>query len=95
MQEMLIDMNVDEALIAKHECVRWLNLIGCYRFYIKNRDSFSAKDKEYALELMHRIWQGIDTSLIPNNIRFKPGYAALPGWTLFKLQQEVFCKVKG
>jgi len=94
MQQMLVDMNADADIIAKHECVRWLNLIGCYRFFLKNKDAFSSEDKAYALKLMKRIWNGIDTSIIPSNIRFKPGYAALPCWTLFKWQQALFCAIK-
>ncbi len=94
MQQMLEEMKVDKSLLAKHECVRWLNLIGCYRFFLCNRESFSREDKEYAISLMHRIWKEIDTSCIPSRIRFKPGYAKTPSWTLFQWQQSLYNKFR-
>jgi glycosyltransferase involved in cell wall biosynthesis len=90
MQEMLREMKADVRLIRLHERVRWLNLIGAYRLMLENEGCFSDKEKDYAMCLMKKIWEGIDTECLPNNIKYKPGYAALPNWFLFRLQQVIY-----
>lgn len=90
MQHLLEDMGAETRLLRLHERVRWLNLIGCYRLVSANKDRFSRDDYTQSMALMKRIWTTIDVSLIPPSTRLKPGYATLPTWTLFRLQQWLY-----
>ena len=89
MQQQLREMQMPDDILNLHEQVRLNNLIGCYIFYHQYRSQWTSADRSYALNEMKRIWHTIEPQRLKHQMRF--GYMFCPSWTLFRIQEEVFC----
>jgi len=95
MKRQLIDMKMDDFIVAEHENARWLVLIDTYMFYFKHRRELAKRDRKQALAEMRRIWNGIETDKIETSLKHKFGYCPTPHcWLLFRLQEEAYFSLK-
>jgi hypothetical protein len=91
MRQMMLKENVEKRLLALYEKERWLNLVGTYMFYVRNRKKLSRQDRLYGIDVMKKTWRDIDTACLPTMLRMKPGYMPLkPFWMLFRMQEELY-----
>lgn len=94
MQQMLQELQMPDSILNLHEVVRHNNLIGCYLFFCRHRKAWSKSDRDYALTTMKRIWHTIEANRLDGKTRKRFGYLHCPSWTLFRIQEEVFYKLR-
>lgn len=77
--------------LAMYERQRWLTLIDTYMFHYVNRHVLTPQELRHGMAEMRRVWQNIDTRLLPASLKRKPGYIPFrPWWPLFRLQEELY-----
>lgn len=88
MHQQLLQWQMPHNIIDLYEEQRWYVLLGSFWFYYCHRSAFTPEQRTYALDILHKAWDDIDTrTCLPRSIRFKPGYMPMrPFWTLFKWQ---------
>ncbi len=91
MHNTLLQLNVDKETINVYERERWFNYLACHRTLLQHKECFNEDETLRIKELLHRIWQGIDTSILPMKEWIRPGYMPLhPFWKLFCIQEMLF-----
>ncbi len=91
MRRIMLQEHVEQRLLELYEKERWLNLVGTYMFYVRNRRKLSSEDARYGIQVMKMIWKDVDTKLLPWKLKMKPGYMPMkPWWGLFRMQEEAY-----
>lgn len=67
-----------------YEPYRWLRIIDAYWYYHLHRRTL---DRKAALERINTAWRTIDRSALPAKLKRKFGYAPMPAFRLFHLQE--------
>lgn len=87
----LIAWRMPQDIISLYEEQRYYVLLSCHRLFLQHRASFTKKQQNEIIALLHYAWKNIDTSNLPFSVKFKPFYMPLhPFWWLFNLQQKVY-----
>lgn len=95
MRRQLMELNCSKANLALYENQRWLNLLTMCIFFVKNRSHYTAEERRYCIEELHKAWSSIDTSSVGMHYKWKPGYWPLKGhWWLFRIQFEIFARLR-
>ena len=81
-------------VIRQYEEYRWLNVIDSYWFYYQHRSRFTPEDQEQIAGRFRRILPGIDRALLPLTLKLKFGYIPFSHYTLFRLQENLYCWLK-
>lgn len=74
MKRQLIGLMTPNDIIIRYENIRWLNLIGTYMFYFKNRRKLGEKTAENGLKEIKRVWMTIEMNMLCRSIASKFGY---------------------
>jgi len=90
----LQELNVGEDILAAYENHRWLNLVDVYMFHFVHGAQLSARDRQYGLSELRRVWQGIDRSLLSPHITRKLGYRPMSTWWLFRLEEWLYFSLR-
>lgn len=90
MAQLMRRLDLPGEVIGKQENLRYLKLIDVYMLYHFQGHELTADERRKALDEMRRIWQGIDRSLLSPALTRKFGYAPMPSWRLFRLQEWLY-----
>ena len=90
----LQELDVGEDILAAYENHRWLNLVDVYMFHFVHGAQLSARDRQYGLSELRRVWQGIDRSLLSPHITRKLGYRPMPTWWLFRVEEWLYFSLR-
>lgn len=90
MAQLIHQLNMPRAIVCQQENLRYLKLIDVYMLYHFQGHELTADERRKALDEMRRIWQGIDRSLLSPALTRKFGYAPMPSWRLFRLQEWLY-----
>lgn len=90
MKQQLIAVGADTDLLAIYESHRWLNLIDVYMFYYMHGHELVPSERKYGLKELHRVWNGIDRSLLSHSVSRKIGHFPMPTWWLFLTQEWIY-----
>ena len=91
MRQQLLQLDLPKEIVDAYENQRWLNVVGLYMFYYRNRSSLTAAERRYGLNEIKKAWKSIETHRLTPRNRFKPGYAPLhPCWHLFRIEEEIY-----
>jgi len=90
MRRQMQQLGVARRIIDSYETERWLNLVDCCCVLYHNRESFSAQERSRAKSEIERWWNDIDFSKVERRHRCKLGYAHLPSFPLFWLQERFY-----
>lgn len=82
-------------MLGIYENLRWLNLIDVYMFYHVHGSELSDEDRAYGLGELHRVWGGIDRSLLDKKTIAKFGYRPCKSWRMFRLQEWAYFIIRG
>ena len=87
MKQSLLELGVDEEILNIHETQTWLRLIDCYMFWYHHRQlNFNAPLREF--------WEKIEMNRVDATIKRKFGYRHCSSWWLFRLQEEVYFRLR-
>lgn len=95
MAAVLDTLDVDEAVRARYETIRWLNVIDRCQLYHCHARRFSAADRRKALRLLRHAWQTVRIGRVPLRIALKFGYWHAGAWPLFRLQEWIYFTLRG
>lgn len=95
MKQQLLETKADDSILAVYENHRWLNLVGVYMFYFVHGHELSEAERHYGLSELHRVWTGIDRSLLSTDVVTKFGYRPMPSWWLFRIQEWLYFTLRG
>ena len=95
MKRVLKEQHVSRDVEALYETHRWHNLVGVYMFYFVHGGELPEHDRRYGLAELHRVWQGIERSLLDKKATCKFGYRPMPTWTLFRMQEWLYFTLRG
>jgi glycosyltransferase involved in cell wall biosynthesis len=90
MKKKLLEIDADSEVLALYENHRWINLIDVYMFYFEHGHDLLSSERRYGLSEMHRIWSGIDRSLLSHEVSRKIGHFPMPTWRLFLVQEWIY-----
>lgn len=95
MRRNLLEIGVDGAVMRRYEALRWLMLVDVCLFHHLHAHSLPARDRQFGLSELRRVWGSIDRSKLPTTLTHKFGYAPMPTWTLFRLQEWLYFTLRG
>ncbi len=89
--EELAARKIPQELRARFEQFRWINVIGAYMRYYRQRHLMSPAMRNEALGLIRRARHRIDFDLAGRSCIRKFGYVPyLKSWCLFRIQEEIY-----
>lgn len=78
-----------------YENVRWLNVVGLYKFWYLHQKQLGKAGSTYGLSKIREAWSDIDLSMLTFRNRMKPGYIPFHfSWMLFRMEEEVYFGLK-
>lgn len=96
MKNCLLALKVPERILNLYENHMWLNVVGLYMFYYRNKRLFTANECRYALEEIRKSWEQIDISRLTLKNKCKFGYIPFRGsWNLFCLEENIYFFIRG
>lgn len=95
MKRQLLELHCEDDVISLYENQRWINLIGVNLFFANHKKQMSKAELSVVEKEIKRVWKGIETQrLFPAN-KYKFGYYPFKNcWTLFRIEQYVYCKLR-
>lgn len=90
MKEQMERLGVEKSIIDDYEHQRWMTLIDCCRFLCVNKKNLSQSDRKRGVGLIKQYWQTIDHQKIKRPHRWKFGYAPMPTFGLFWMQERAY-----
>ena len=84
MRDIICQLHLPHVFLSKHENMRYQMLI-----------DLSSADRRYVVSEMHRVWLGIDRSLLTKIATHKFGYRPCRYWWLFRLQEWIYFTLRG
>lgn len=94
MKRQLLEMNVDKETLRYYENQRWLVLIDICMFYHFHHRELTSVERRYALQEIHRVRANIDHRSLRPRLKYKFGYAPMPAWWLFRLQEWCYFSLR-
>ncbi len=81
-------------LLEHYEQYRWLNVIDSYWFYFQHRSAFTLAEREQIADCFRHILPTIEKRRLPLTLKLKFGYYPFRNYTLFHLQETLYCWLK-
>ncbi len=96
MKECLLTLKVPERIMDLYENHMWLNVVGLYMFYYRNRKHFTSSERKYALDVIRKSWEKIEVSRLTLKNKCKFGYIPFKScWHVFRFEEEVYFFLRG
>lgn len=95
MKRQLLQLGVGQSVIRQYENIRWRVLVDLYMFYHCHGHELSPQEQSYGKSELHRIWDGIDRSLLESGLTCKLGYRPMKSWRMFCFQEWVYFTLRG
>lgn len=77
-------------IIKRYEVIRWENFLGCYRLFLRHKDTLSPEQCRDIQQRLTTILHTFRPSRLPLRARWKPGYLLTLNAPLFDLQQRLY-----
>lgn len=90
MKNQLLKEHIETDVLNFYEYHRWLNFIGIYFFFYKNKAHFTNSQQKEIYNRMKNTLKTIEQQRIPISKRCKLGYIYLSCFSLFRLQEEFY-----
>lgn len=95
MRLQMLREKVPEESIYLYEGHRWQNFIGMYYFYFMHKTHFTVVERKEIMRRMKQILKTFSKEEVPKEVRRRIGYRLVRPFFLFRLQEEIFFRIRG
>ena len=95
MRLQMLREKVPEESIYLYEGHRWQNFIGMYYFYFMHKKHFTIEERKEIMRRMKHILKSFSKEEVPKEVRRRIGYRLVRPFVLFRLQEEIFFRIRG
>lgn len=78
-----------------YEGHRWQNYIGMYYFYFMHKKHFTIGERKEIMGRMKYILNTFSKEEVPKEVRRRIGYRIVRPFALFRVQEEIFFRIRG
>lgn len=91
----LIAEGLDPEIVSMQENFRWINIVGMYVYYLRNKQYFLPQERARILERFRFHLRQMDTKLLRIGLKYKFGYIPFKGcFPLFRGQVWLYHRIR-
>lgn len=95
MKQQLLALHQPQEILDRFEEVRWLRVVDLYYFYFMHRREMTDEENAYGLMMLKKYEQTIECHRLPTIYRYKLGYIPFRHFSLFRLEEETYFRLRG